>query len=201
MRILTLLVFSAVCASAQWTAPVTFPGETGSGLTVSAQAQGPMVTYIESVPAGGVPPAALAANVTSGSTAFTLVSAAGVLPGMGLALGTCPGAGCSVALVLKAGCASNVCAVQYATLGTPAASFSSGAAVKVLAWGNGSSFVCGYPQQRIQGIVAAGAASTAAPSNAALAGTAVAAANAAIASAQATITATEAAGAACAPLL
>jgi hypothetical protein len=198
----TLLALLIFCASAfaQASAPITFAGEIGSTFTVSAQAFAPMIAYIESVQASGVPATTLAANITSASTTFTLASAAGVLPGMGLALGTCPGSGCSVALVKAAGCTSNVCTVSYSTLGTTAASFASGSRVTVLAWGNGSSFACGYPMVQVQGIVASGASTSAAPPNAALASTTVATQNAAIAAAQATIGATIAAGGTCVPL-
>lgn len=172
MKLLILSLFS-LSAFGQVTISLQMPGETTVSVTLSAEAVSSTIAGIKAIttaPSG----ITLNGNLTSGTTTINVSNATGVLTGMGIMIDS------EVSLIT--GVTSNALTVTRATIGTTAASHSTGAPVTFLRSGNGGELMANILMDTIRNFM------TAAP------GPIVIAANSAIATQQATITSTIAAG-------
>jgi len=147
MKTLCIFLISAASLMAQSaTATFQFAGEPlGFTVTVNPNGFTPEINGLE----GLLNPACsgtitVTAQVTAGSTTFTLSDASCVKPGNGLAFGcAAAGGGCAAVAVVKlAGCTANVCSVIQGTLGTTPATFPIGTPVTVMQFGTGGALSC-----------------------------------------------------------
>ena len=173
MKRLAFLLVICGAASAQ-TFSIQVGSEPSEGVTVSLEAILSTTLFIRSIAVPTAEPVTLAGSINNSATSVTISSAAGLKTGMGIVMDS------EVALITAIN--SNTLTVARATLGTAAASHTSGITVTFLRSGSYSAFFADVISDTIRNTML----STPGPG--------VLAANAAIASQQSTISGLQAAG-------